>query len=181
MKQFVLLLVCAWTTTCVAESPVSTTSLTFLRNGADYTIQFPTHLGAFTKETSSVAYGTVSDGQRFPVTTKFTHIVSAFTVRELGPSQWALLEHPSSLSDAATWNLKLASAAKLTPENILHFQSTDEGKKRLAQLQKFATAPINTSRTWVNLSHAIAIAPLPTEDIEPEISVNVSVSKTNKE
>ncbi|TWT79705.1 hypothetical protein CA13_11120 [Planctomycetes bacterium CA13] len=174
-------LLIAAATTCGAETPANTSGLPFLQIDTDYHVQFPDHIKAFTRISSSVDYGKTSSGQRIPVTTKVTHVVTVFTIRELGPSQWALLEHPSSLSDAATWNLQRTSAAKLNSQNIKKLQSTDDGKKRLEDLRRYAKNSVDTTQTWVNLAHAFAISPLPTEDTRPKISVNVTIGKRNSD
>ncbi|WP_143543928.1 hypothetical protein [Rhodopirellula sp. MGV] len=175
IRFLALFLLALFSVTSNAQGPKGT--LTFLQPGDDYTIRFSGDVDLFTKSKSSVAYGQTSDGQRIPVTTSIKHTVTTFRVIELGPSQWTLLEHPAVLTEAGVWNRKLASAAKLVPATIEKLEETEEGQKRLEKLRQFSEESVETSRTWVNLSHAIAISPLPETDSQPRLSFDISVSR----
>ncbi|WP_146462644.1 hypothetical protein [Rubripirellula tenax] len=71
--------------------------------------------------------------------------------------------------------MNLASAAKITPESVEKMQSSEDGKERLKKLRKFAAVSIETTRTWVNLSLALAISRLSTVDTKPEVSLSVKI------
>lgn len=154
-----------------AEEPNgSAKPLGFLELGRDYAIRFPDSYSVFKLTKTGIGQG------KHPSTWKVNLQVNMFTVRKHAQGSWVLLEHPKSLEDAAKWNLHKMAIAQLTKENTRKLESSSDGKEKLAKLQNSAKQQFQTSTTWVNLDHAVAISEIPFELSEIKLNVNTSIS-----
>ena len=132
--------------------------LGFLELGSDYKIYFPDSHNWF----RHVARGAevMKSG---PTSWRVETSVVVFTVRGRGEGAWVLLEHPESVEDDATkWNLMKLAKHQLTAERVKKLEATDDGRVQLKAFRSYEeTASIKTTKTWVNLNQAIAIAEIP--------------------
>ena len=125
----------------------------FLKAGQDYAIRFAGQ-SPFEK---TVRVATDSDQNR-KRSASITYSVRVFTIVALPGDSWALAEHPKSIKDAFKWNSKRVAMAALSPQSIAALESTDGGKRQLEKLREQAATKIETSRTWINLRHAVTIS-----------------------
>jgi hypothetical protein len=158
--------------------------LGFLEAGKDYVIRFPASLGLFRSRTSGISETTytTSDGKTEPgkpATWTVTTTVEVFRVVRFGGGSWVQLEHPAREDDFMAWNAKRRAMAKLADGGSLPAESDPDGKVRLEQLREAAAREIPTTRTWVNLAHAVAITDVPTEDAKLEVKVRSVEVKHN--
>ena len=154
-----------------AEEPInSERPLGFLELGRDYAIRFPDSYSVFKLTKTGIGQG------KHPSTWKVNLQVNMFTVRKQARGSWVLLEHPKSMENAAKWNTHKMAIAQLTNENIRNLDTSLDGKAQLAKLQESAKQQIQTSTTWVNLDHAVAISEIPSELVELKINVNTSIN-----
>jgi len=168
---FSLICIAALFNCAIAEEPVETAKpLGFLEVGRDYAIRFPDSYSVFKLTKSGIGQG------KHPSTWRINLQVNMFTVRKHAEGSWVLLEHPKSLEDAAEWNLHKMAIAQLTKENAQELQSTSDGKEKLAKLQRSSIHQFQTSTTWVNLDHAVAISEIPSEITEMKLNFNTSIN-----
>ena len=154
-----------------AEEPINSEKpLGFLELGRGYAIRFPDSYSVFKLTKTGIGQG------KHPSSWKVNLQVNMFTVRKHARGSWVLLEHPKSLEDAAKWNTHKMAIAQLTEENTRNLKSSPAGKKQLAKLQESAKQQIQTSTTWVNLDHAVAISEIPSELVEMKININMSIN-----
>ncbi|MDA8563674.1 hypothetical protein N9L06_04395 [Mariniblastus sp.] len=154
-----------------AEEPINSEKpLGFLELGRDYAIRFSDSCSVFKLTKTGIGQG------KHPSTWKVNLQVNMFTVRKHARGSWVLLEHPKSLEDAANWNLQKMAIAQLTKENTRNLEKSPDGKEQLAKLQESAKQQIQTSTTWVNLDHAVAISEISSELVEVKINVNTSIN-----
>ena len=106
-----------------------------------------------------------------------TYGITVFTVVRHGVGSWYLLEHPKKIEDSFKWNFKRLALAALTPDGVKNLSKSDQGLKKLADLRKQAEEEIETTRTWVNIDHAVAILSPPTTPIDYEVKVGVAQTK----
>jgi hypothetical protein len=197
MKPSNVVLTAALALTCVsrllAEAPAqggreAPGELGFLKTGKDYLIRFSNDIDLFmsTKSGISETSYTTEDGETRPgrpATWRVTLRVEFFRVVRLGGGSWALLEHPEKDDDIAHWNGKRRAMATLGSEVARELEATPEGRERLEKLREAAAREIATTRTWVNLGHAVAIADVPTQIPELKLtvrSVEVGDNKPNQ-
>ena len=91
-----------------------------------------------------------------------TYETKVFRAKELGRADRVLLEHPKDIKHS----LKFSRPA-------MHFVHGPD-KKRLESEKTMAE--IETTTTWVNLDHALAISEVPSKPIDFKLDVNVSLS-----
>ena len=151
--------------------------LNFLNPGRDYVIRFPDDLALFKKTTSQVvptSY-TAEDGTKRsgePATWTMTLTVEIFTVVRFGGGSWFLLEHPSSADDFVKWNNQRRAIAQLADDQrVDEIEAQPDGKQQLQTLRERAARDIPTTRTWVNLDHAVAITEVPTEPLKVKFNI----------
>ncbi len=177
---FVCVVLAAFGNHAIAQEAKSTESdLPFLAPGHDYIIRFPGSIKLFESVTSHVSPTrlTSEDGSSRagrPATFTLRIQVDIFTVVKLGKAGWALLEHPAAAEDFAKWNGKCRAKALLSEQNIATLQASADRAEHLKRLRDDAAADIKTTRTWVNLAHAIAIADVP-GDLAAYQDVNLRV------
>lgn len=156
----------------------------FLEVGKDYMIVFPDDRNIFMKKTSGVttATYTTEDGEAEsrPASWSMTLKVETFKVVALSRGQWVLLEHPRNLDDIPTWNAQRRALAILQDSKPLTAKANDKAAEKRQALHEAADTKVPTSQTWVNLNHALAIAPPPTEEETGKLTVNsITVSPNN--
>jgi hypothetical protein len=101
-----------------------------------------------------------------------TSTVEIFRLLRFGGGSWVLLEHPKKTDDVSLWNGKRRAMAQLNDEELLAaLKAGEDGQKRLSQIGELAQREIETTQTWVNLNHAIAITEVPTEEAKLEFSI----------
>ena len=155
------------------------TELSFLESGRDYIIRFPGDQHLFKVKKSGVTSTTyrADDGSRRagrPARWTLTLTVEIFRVVEFGGGSWVLLEHPSEQDDFVKWNRKRRAMAQLSGMSALEDTSIPGPPEGLQKLQEAAALEIPTERTWVNLSHAIAIRDVPTGPLDNDASARLN-------
>jgi hypothetical protein len=110
------------------------------------------------------------------VTLNFTLSVDVFQVVRFGGGSWVLLRHPASTDDFSRWSEQRRATAILAGPHVEAIRAKPDGQERLRKLKQAAGAKVPTAESWINLDHAIAIAPVPTEEIDLKLSVT-SVKK----
>ena len=159
-------------TFAVAEEPVpSDKPLGFLELGKDYRIRFPDSYSAFRYAESGVTQATSSDGSSRPASWTMDVEIQIFTVRKHAHGAWVLLEHPASVQEATQWNYHRMALAQLTKHRIEKLQPSADGRAELERLKRLAAQKIKTSKTWVNMDHAVTVSDVPTE-LEP-VNINM--------
>jgi hypothetical protein len=151
-------------------------ALGFLEAGMDYVIRFPDSSNIFKATTAGMTTSTytTADGKTKeggPVAWNATVVLDVFHVVRAGDGSWVLLRHPSNPDDFARWSGQRRALAMLSSPQGKALDGTPEGRARLEKLRAAAETKVPTSETWVNLSHAIAIAAVPTDDIQPKLTV----------
>ena len=148
------------------EASALQSDLPFLMPNQDYVIRFSESVKIFENVTTEVLQSTSTDedgntrpGSPATVTIRLT--IDVFTVVKLGKAGWVFLEHPENFDDIGKWSGRCRAKAILSEENIAKLEATPEGKETLNRLRTQAAFEIQTTRTWVNLNHAIAIADVP--------------------
>ena len=167
-------------TSVFAEEPAPATkvanALNFLKPGNDYIIKFPETHNVFRYRRSGISEVKPKEGKPYASNWHVNLAVEAFTVKRPPQGSWVLLEHPEDPKYALAWNMKRIALAQLTDRRIKELELTEEGKTALALFREQAAEDIETTKTWVNLDHAIAISDIPDTLPPPEWSVNASVS-----
>lgn len=167
---------------CLARAGEDTPSdLAFLEVGKAYVIKFVPGADPFEVKESQVipvtATSTPADGSgpattsTIPTTMHMTYRVNEFVVRKLGRGSWALLEHPSDVK-AATETLGARRALE-DKETVAQQEKTEDGRKLLASWREDAKREVKVARTWINLAHAVTIAPPDAEPKAPKINVEI--------
>jgi hypothetical protein len=151
-------------------------ALGFLEAGNDYIIRFPDSSNIFKHSMAGVTASTymTADGKTEkggPASWNATVTLYVFQVVRAGEGSWVLLRHPKSTEDFARWAGQRRARAILAGPQVKALEGTPEGRARLETLRAAAAAKIPTSETWVNLSHAITIAAMPSEDEGPKLTV----------
>lgn len=147
-----------------AEEPLHPEKpLGFLELGKDYVIRFPDSYSTFRYSESGVTKATSSDGSSRPASWTMNVDIQVFTVRKHAHGAWVLLEHPASIQEATKWNYHRMAVAELTKHRIKELQSSADGRAELERLKRLASQKIETSRTWVNLDHAVTVSDVPTK------------------
>ncbi len=158
------------------DGQAAPSELGFLETGKDYVIRFSNDIDLFTMTKSGVSETTYTteNGETKkgrPATWRMTLRVEFFRVVRLGGGSWALLEHPEKKDEIARWNGKRRAMAILGSEAAHELEATPDGKERLERLREAAAREIETTRTWVNLDHAIAITDVPTQIAKMKLTV----------
>ena len=146
----------------------------FLKPGHDYVLRFagvspfrrtegiPIEPEYYTKPNAVITSASV------------TYSIEVFSIVRIFDDTWVQVEHPKSIKDAFKWNRKRYAMAALTPMTVEKLEATDDGKEKLAQLREQANLEIETSTTWINLSHVVAIAEPPTEPQDLQLKMRVN-------
>ncbi|TWU42925.1 hypothetical protein Poly51_63530 [Rubripirellula tenax] len=158
----------------------SPSSLGFLKPDSTYVITFAGSTNAFTETQTSVNLGSVLKDKAPPVQTTIVHKIDHFVVKELGSANWVLLEHPSDLFDASKWNGKLAAESLLNADYISELEKKEGGPQQIKWLRSQAAQEIPSVQTWVNLSHALSIAPPAKKPNQLKVRVNATYNPPNK-
>lgn len=137
--------------------------LPFLQVGKDYHIGFPKDRSPFVYSTSGIteSYEKRPDGtkaNRRPAQWSMNVTLDIFHVTQLSAGSWILVEHPASPKDYALWVGKHRAALRLTNADNLDAES-------LAISKTYASKEIRTTRTWINLDHAVTIKPVSKESL----------------
>ncbi len=106
--------------------------------------------------------------------TTMTYRVPAFTVKKLGRGSWALLEYPLDVKAATVRSM--ARLVLMNKEMLAEEAKTEDGRKQIAAWKKKAEEKVNTTESWVNLAHAINIAPPIVDPKDPRLQATISVS-----
>jgi hypothetical protein len=150
-----------------ASSP--RTDLGFLEVGKSYLIRFPADRHPVQLKESGIE----PQPSGPPATWRANFQIDVFVVRKLGGGSWALLEHPTDPKVA----LDVLSARVLLADKaaVAEIEADPERKDFLARRREAAKVDLKTTRTWVNLAHAISIADPPAEGRweKPKMSVEV--------
>jgi hypothetical protein len=160
-------------------------ALGFLEAGKDYVIRFPEGSDVFKTSGADVTESsyTTQDGKKHsggPVTFNWTLSVDAFQVVRFGGGSWVLLRHPANAEVYTKWSAQRRAMAILAGPNVDAIKAKPDGKARLKRLEDAAAAKIPTAETWVNLDHAIAIAQLPTEEIDVKMTIRSIKTTPNR-
>ncbi|ELP34624.1 hypothetical protein RBSWK_01456 [Rhodopirellula baltica SWK14] len=115
-----------------------------------------------------------------PVQTTIVHKIDHFVVKELGPANWVLLEHPSDLYDASKWNGKLAAESLLNTDYVSELEKKEDGSQQIKWLKSQAAQEIPSVQTWVNLSRALSISPPAKRPIPLKVRVNTTYNPPSK-
>ena len=191
MKAYICFIALACTAAAAAADPLATggsepaSELSFLKPGKDYSIRFPESVTVFSHKSGGLAPTNyiAADGTKTPAppaTWSATMTLQIFHVVRLGSGSWALLEHPTRHDDFITWSIKRRAMAVCASEEADKIEAQPDGKKRLEQLRKEAAQEVETSQTWVNLDHAVAIADLPTKEQKLKLAVQSVETKPSK-
>ena len=137
----------------------------FLESEHDYIIRFPADREIFATTTKEIVPTTLTtksgdEHEGRPATWTVTTKIEVFHVVRLGGGAWALLEHPRSPKDYVKWNLARLARANLQSRDAQQLKADSDEKVRL---RKLAFREIQTTQTWVNLHHAIAITDVYTQ------------------
>lgn len=151
-------------------------ALRFLEVGHDYVILFAegSNVCECTRHDVTPTSLTTADGRTHPgkpATWTTTLSNQIFTVVAFSGGQWVLVEHPASPDDFIKWSLQRRAKAQLTDAHVQQLEADAAGRERLLKLRKAAGVRVHTSKTWVNLAHAVAIADLPTDLSDPEMHI----------
>jgi len=87
-----------------------------------------------------------------------------------GGGSWVLVRHPANLEDSFKWFGQRRAHAILTSKRADEIKAEPDGEEKVARLREAVQREIETTETWVNLDHAVAIADVPTERIELKVS-----------
>ncbi|WP_165075367.1 hypothetical protein [Paludisphaera rhizosphaerae] len=156
-------------------TPLAASDLTFLEVGNSYMIQFAPGADPFvikSAELSRVSTTTTDAGGKTtteltPSTLTMTYRVPEFVVKKLGGGSWALLEYPLDVKAAA--ERMLARLALKNTETMAEQEKTEEGRMRIAEWKTEADRQIPTAEAWINLAHAVVIAPPLADPRDPRI------------
>lgn len=171
-------------TAAAPEGKPSASGLSFLEVDQDYIIRIPEAINPFKFSQGGITQASAApaeDGKKstVPVPWSMTISLQIFQVVRVGSGSWVLLRHPASPEDFSRWSGQRRALAILAGPHVEKIRSKRDGEERLKRLREAADAQIPTSETWVNLDHAIAIAPLPSVEDEPKLSVQSIQVKPN--
>jgi hypothetical protein len=167
MKTFFVLLLSALSCTVVqADEPP--TVIGSLQPGKDYLIKFSAGSDVFELKDEGITESqyTTTDGKKRsggPVKWSLKATVDIFRLVRFGKDPWVAVEHPAEKSDIIKWNAKRTAMAQLNAENVLHLDSTEDGKQVLERLRMAAAKEITTTVSWINLNYVVAISEVPTQ------------------
>ena len=150
--------------------------LDFLEPGEDYVIRFSDGNDIFKISRSEITQATTTDSDgrsksAGPVAWNYTLSLTVFQVVRLGRGSWVLLRHPNNPDDFMQWARQRQAKAILASGSLEKLGSEANGQERLKRLQDDAKQDIATTETWINLDHAIAIAPVPIEEGKTQLSI----------
>jgi hypothetical protein len=148
-----------------AASGTESTQLSFLEPGRAYLVRFPPDRELFqhtitgtAEVTERSASGEKKNAEQRPFTARVR--LDVFKVVGLGGGSWVLMEHPASSEDYARWTGKHRAMAILSLTKTPEPKSDPDAQDRLKQLREAAARDIPTTKTWINLDHAITISEL---------------------
>jgi hypothetical protein len=159
--------------------------LGFLKVGEDYVIRFSDANNIFKTSRSEITQATTtdSDGQTKsagPVAWNYTLSLTVFHVVRISGNSWVLLKHPDNPDDFIRWGRQRQAKAILAAAKPNDGVDDPNAQERLKRLREDAAQQIATTQTWINLSHAIAIAPVPIDESKPQLSIT-SIKVGHKE
>ena len=151
-----------------AAPATESAQLSFLEPGRAYLVRFPSDLELFqhvttgttevTQVTQFSAGGERVNVEQRPYTARVR--LDIFKVVGLGGGSWVLMEHPASSEDYASWTGKYRATAILSQTESSEPGSNRDAQARLRKLREAAAREIPTTKTWINLDHAITISEL---------------------
>ena len=149
-------------------------SLPFLKEGQDYVLRFAGESPFRRTEGIPIEPEYYSKPNAVVTSASVTYSIEVFTIVRVLDGSWAKVRHPKSIKDAFKWNRKRYAIAALTPETREKLSATEEGRVKLNQLEEQTGIEIETSTTWINLNHVVAIAEPPAEpqDLKLQMRIN---------
>ena len=148
-----------------AATSTESTQLSFLKPGSAYLVRFPPGRDLFehtftgtTEVTQLSARGEKENVKQRPYTARVR--LDIFRVLRLGGGSWVLMEHPASSEDYARWTGKHRAMAILALAKTAEIGNDPDAQDRLKKLREAAARDIGTTKTWVNLNHAVTISEL---------------------
>ena len=149
---------------CLAGDPPKS-DLPFLSTDTAYVIEFVTLPSVFRDyPRSRTIEPNAGPLHKVTVTdTSRTDTLRLVKVTELGPGSWVQLEYPVSAADWPKWRGALRMTSRLTKDTMKTLGTDEPAHKYLTALKQTSIdqlARLKTTTIWVNLVHAVSIAPV---------------------